>query len=226
MSDSVEVEAYAASITYRTWFGRALRQCYCRYMKRAIDIFAVVATAPVTVPIIVLLAIIVSIDGGDPFYCQKRVGRNGKLFNFWKLRSMVIDADASLQEYLASNPAARMEWDITQKLQGDPRVTRFGRVIRKVSLDELPQLWNILAGDMSLVGPRPMLPEQVRLYPGQSYFQLTPGLTGFWQVADRNKSSFARRADYDIAYANSMSFIVDMKVICQTFGVILAGTGW
>ena len=127
------------------------------------------------------------------------------MFRLWKLRSMVVDADRKLEEYLCANPAARAEWDETQKLKDDPRITAAGRLIRKTSLDELPQLWNVLIGDMSLVGPRPMMPQQAELYPGRDYYRLRPGLTGLWQISDRNATSFAARAAYDAEYSRQMS---------------------
>ena len=130
---------------------------------------------------------------GDPvFYFQDRVGRKGKTFRFWKLRSMVMDADAPAREaHLAASPQARMEWAHTQKLKDDSwRITSVGRFIRKTSLDELPQIRNVLKGDMSLVGPRPIMPEQRALYRGRAYFQLRPGITGFWQIGDRNDTAF------------------------------------
>ncbi len=143
----------------------------------------------------------------------------------WKLRSMVADADSLLEAHLAANPAARAEWDRSQKLRSDPRITVLGRIIRKTSLDELPQLWNVLRADMSLVGPRPMLPEQRILYPGTAYYALRPGITGFWQISVRNESSFAQRAKFDAAYLRQMSLKTDILVMLRTVRVVLCGTG-
>ena len=198
---------------------------YGRIFKRALDIFLVLAAAPMVGPVILLLALLVRSDGGPAFYSQKRVGKDGKLFNLWKLRSMVVDADAALAGYLESDPAAKAEWDKTQKLKNDPRITRWGGVLRKSSLDELPQLWNVLRGDMSLVGPRPFLPEQTEMYPGGAYFLMRPGLTCFWQTGDRNDSSFAARAIDDARYAREMSLGTDVSLIFKTFGVMLRQTG-
>lgn len=195
-------------------------------LKRFVDLSLVVITLPITVPLIAVLALCVHLEGGQAFFCQNRVGRDGKLFAFWKLRTMVPDADQRLDAYLASNPAARAEWDLTQKLKDDPRITRLGRFLRKTSADELPQLWNVLRGDMSLVGPRPMLPEQRTLYPGAEYFDLRPGMTGFWQISDRNECSFANRALFDTEYAKSMSLFVDIAILFRTVGVVVRGTGW
>ncbi|MEM6497525.1 MAG: sugar transferase [Pseudomonadota bacterium] len=191
------------------------------------DIVFAAMALPIVLPLILGLAILVARDGGgNPFYGQQRVGRNGKLFTMWKLRSMVPNACSQLENYLASNPAARKEWDATQKLKKDPRVTAFGRILRKTSLDELPQLFNVFKGDMSLVGPRPMLPDQQELYPGTAYYELRPGITGLWQISERNDSSFASRADFDATYSEQLSLKTDLGVLCATAGVVLRGTGY
>lgn len=199
---------------------------YQRRLKRAFDILAVVLAAPFVLPFVLLLAALIKLDGGPIFYVQDRVGRNGRTFRFWKLRSMVKDADAHLAVHLAENPAAYAEWTTAQKLKRDPRITPVGRLLRKTSLDELPQLWNVLAGDMSLVGPRPMLPEQRPLYPGRAYYRLRPGLTGFWQISDRNETSFASRAVYDTRYAQRLSLVTDLLVLLMTIRAVLRGTGY
>jgi lipopolysaccharide/colanic/teichoic acid biosynthesis glycosyltransferase len=142
------------------------------------------------------------------------------------MRSMVVDADARLADHLAADPAARAEWDATQKLKNDPRITRVGRVLRKCSIDELPQLWNVVTGDMSLVGPRPMMPQQQALYPGRAYFALRPGITGPWQVSKRNESTFAERAVFDEAYQRNLSFTTDLGLLMATVRVVLRGTGY
>jgi lipopolysaccharide/colanic/teichoic acid biosynthesis glycosyltransferase len=204
---------------------RTAANLYDRFFKRAIDITVVLVTLPISLSLIGLLAFLVRLDGGKAFFSQPRVGRGGRMFTFWKLRSMVPNADRRLEEYLAHNPAARVEWNETQKLRNDPRVTRIGRLLRSTSADELPQLWNVLIGEMSLVGPRPMLPEQVPLYPGKAYFELRPGMTGFWQISDRNACSFAGRAVHDARYASNVSLGVDVMVLFKTLGVVIRGTG-
>jgi exopolysaccharide production protein ExoY len=195
-------------------------------LKRLMDVAFVIITLPISVPLIATLALCIRLEGGHAFFSQSRVGRDGKLFSFWKLRTMVPNADQRLEAYLANNPEARAEWDLTQKLKDDPRITRLGRFLRKSSADELPQLWNVLRGDMSLVGPRPMLPEQRPLYSGVEYFNLRPGMTGFWQISDRNECSFANRALFDAQYAKSMSLFVDIAILFRTIGVVVRGTGW
>lgn len=199
---------------------------YRRFVKRGLDVLVILLAAPVVLFLVAVLAALVKRDGGPVLYSQDRLGRNGKVFRLWKLRSMVVDADARLAEHLAGDPAALAEWTETQKLKNDPRITAVGRMIRKTSLDELPQLWNVLVGDMSLVGPRPMLPEQAPLYPGRAYYELRPGLTGFWQISDRNRSSFAGRATFDTRYNRRLSLGTDLRVLFLTAVVVLRGTGY
>ncbi len=198
---------------------------YRNFFKRALDITLIVLSAPVIVPIIAILALIVALSGGKPFYTQDRIGKNGRVFRMWKLRSMVCGADAKLQSYLDANPEKRAEWDSKQKLLNDPRVTPVGQVMRKSSIDELPQLFNVLKGDMSLVGPRPMMVDQRAMYPGDDYYDLRPGITGFWQITDRNNTSFAERAFYDSRYNTHLSLLTDIKVLWATVRVVLRGTG-
>jgi exopolysaccharide production protein ExoY len=198
---------------------------YRNVFKRLLDISVILLAAPAVVPVVAGLVIAVACDGGNPFYSQMRVGRGGVAFRMWKLRSMVAGADALLEQHLASDPAARQEWDETQKLQADPRVTRFGRLLRRTSLDELPQLWNVLRGDMSLVGPRPMMVNQQEMYKGEAYYALRPGITGYWQTAGRNRTSFAARADIDTAYEAELTLATDLRLLVKTVSVVLRGTG-
>jgi lipopolysaccharide/colanic/teichoic acid biosynthesis glycosyltransferase len=198
---------------------------YRNHGKRIVDVLLVVLAVPFLVPLVAALAVLVALDGGRPFYTQMRVGMHGRHFRMWKLRSMVVDADARLAAHLAADPAARREWDETQKLRHDPRVTRFGAFLRKSSLDELPQPWNVLTGDMSLVGPRPMMPTQEELYPSPAYYAVRPGVTGYWQIAGRGRTSFAARARYDAAYVEDLSLATDLIVLVRTVGVVLRGTG-
>lgn len=138
---------------------------------------------------------------------------------------MVVDADQKLDTYLSKNPEAKLEWESTQKLVDDPRVTTIGRFLRKYSLDELPQIWNVLRGEMSFVGPRPMMEEQRPLYPGTEYYKLRPGITGSWQVSARNQSSFSDRAKFDAQYSDNVSLLTDIKLIIATFSVVFRATG-
>lgn len=201
------------------------RRLYRRVGKRFVDVVLVLMAAPAVLLVVGLLALLVALDGGRPFYFQKRVGRGGRIYTMWKLRSMVVDADSRLEAHLRQNPVARIEWDSTQKLKSDPRITAFGRFIRKSSLDELPQLWNVFKGDMSIVGPRPMMVSQQELYAGKDYYALRPGITGLWQVSARNDSTFADRARFDAEYNRKLSFGTDMRLILATVRVVLRATG-
>lgn len=193
--------------------------------KRLIDLALVAVGGPFFLPLIMILVILIRLDGGSALYLQPRIGRDGRVFRLWKLRSMVPNAEAALAAYLDANPDARAEWDSTQKLRHDPRLTALGGFLRRYSLDELPQLWNVLIGDMSLVGPRPMMPSQRLLYPGTAYYDLRPGLTGLWQISERNNCTFAERAAYDNRYAQTVSAKVDFAVLARTLGVVFRGTG-
>ena len=199
---------------------------YRNVFKRVFDVATIVMAAPVVVPVVAALAIWVARDGGAAFYSQMRVGKDGKRFRMWKLRSMVTDADARMEDYLAAHPEARLEWDTTQKLKDDPRITPVGKLLRQTSLDELPQLWNVFVGEMSLVGPRPIMLSQQVIYPGVAYYLLRPGCTGFWQTAGRNRTTFEARAEYDTAYESTLSFKTDLKILFGTIGVMLRGTGY
>ncbi len=202
------------------------RMLYRNGGKRALDIVLVVATLPITLPVLLLLMAFAALDGHGPIYRQPRIGRDGRVFRMVKIRTMVPDAHALLESYIASDPEARREWNKTQKLKYDPRITPIGRILRKCSLDELPQLWNVLVGDMSLVGPRPMMVGQKKLYPGTAYFALRPGITGFWQISDRNESSFAARAGFDNRYFATLSLPVDFAILVRTVIVVLRGNGY
>lgn len=199
---------------------------YGAVFKRCLDLLFILFIAPPALMIVLLVAATIAVlDGHNPFYSQDRIGRGGRSFRLWKLRSMVPQAERLLESYLTANPEARQEWETTQKLKADPRITPLGGLIRKCSIDELPQLWNVLVGDMSLVGPRPMMVSQACLYPGESYYRLRPGITGSWQVSDRNESTFAARAKFDDAYAENLSLRTDLGILARTFAVVLRCTG-
>lgn len=199
---------------------------YRRGLKRFLDVALVLLAAPVIVPLVLLMAALVALDGGNPFFSQIRLGRNGRAFRIWKLRSMVTDAESRLKTCLAEDPEARDEWNRTQKLKHDPRITRIGRLLRKTSMDELPQLLNVLTGSMSLVGPRPMMPSQRHLYCGKSYYGLRPGITGLWQISERNETEFVARVLYDDKYNHTLSFWTDLRILARTVAVVLRGTGY
>lgn len=199
---------------------------YRHFGKRALDILFVIITLPFSLTLIGLFALALWIEGGNPFYTQHRLGERGKRFSILKLRTMVRDADQVLEAYLERDPEMRAEWDSMQKLRDDPRVTRVGQILRRTSLDELPQLFNVLKGDMSIVGPRPMMPEQLGMYGDPSrYYALKPGITGLWQVSTRNSARFTYRNEVDGAYERSMTLGMDLTILYKTIGVVLRPTG-
>jgi len=184
--------------------------------KRAIDIALGLLFFLLTLPLMILIAVLVRLDSPGPaLYRSGRIGRGGVRFKMWKFRTMVDCAEEALEQYLADNPAARAEWNLNQKLKNDPRVTRMGRVLRKLSLDELPQFWNILVGDMRLVG----LSHRRRL-------SMKPGLTCLWQVRGRNKvRDFKEWVRLDLEYIDNWSIGLDIKLIVKTVGVVVLGRG-
>jgi lipopolysaccharide/colanic/teichoic acid biosynthesis glycosyltransferase len=216
-----------ATISQALAMARGKNSGYAVVGKRVLDLLLVLLALPVALPIILLSALVLWLESGLPFYSQERLGQKGRRFRILKLRTMVRDADARLQDHLNSDPELRREWETTQKLKSDPRITRVGRILRMTSLDELPQLWNVITGDMSLVGPRPMLPEQLPLYgEASAYFAVKPGITGIWQVSTRNESSFASRVQADADYLGHMGLQQDLSLIWRTFGVVAKGTGY
>ena len=195
--------------------------------KSAFDRIAAVALLPLLAPVIALLWLLVRRDGGPGFYGHPRVGRGGHIFLCWKLRSMVPDAGARLADHLARDPVAAAEWARSFKLSHDPRITRIGALLRRTSLDELPQIWNVLRGEMSLVGPRPVTPAEYASY-GLSqlyYHRLRPGITGLWQVSGRNDIAYRARVALDVRYYWRASAALDLRIILATVGAVLKRTG-
>lgn len=166
-------------------------------------------------------------SGGPAIYMQPRYGKDGKVFKFYKFRSMVAESDAVLARHLRENEAARREWAVYQKLQNDPRITRFGAILRKYSIDEFPQFWNVLKGDMSMVGPRPCMFTQKDLYGDYwgHYCAVRPGITGLWQISGRNEISYRRRAAMDAEYVARLSLWRDLAILLKTFGVVTGARG-
>lgn len=199
---------------------------YRKFAKRAFDVLSIILFLPIVGPLIALMALIVALDGKNPFYSQLRIGKNGRQFRLWKIRTMTSDADERLECYLQSNPEAQAEWNLHQKLKHDPRITVVGKFLRKASLDELPQLLNVLTGSMSLVGPRPMMLDQEQFYYGSAYYRVHPGITGSWQISDRNQCSFVSRVKFDEAYEKDISFVNDFKILLKTVAVVFRGTGY
>jgi len=199
-----------------------------RAAKRALDIVGALLFFTLGLPLFLGVAAGVALTSRGPiFYKQRRIGRYGRSFVFFKFRSMVVDSDRALARHLETNPVAREQWDKFQKLDRDPRITRFGEFIRRTSLDELPQFWNVLIGDMSLVGPRPCMQRQAQLYGKHwpEYCTLRPGLTGLWQVSGRNRLTFEERVALDVRYAREWSFGQDLRLLAQTVRVVVNGDG-
>ncbi len=197
-------------------------------LKRALDVLGAGAMLLVLSPVFLVLAYLTRRDGGPAFYAHTRIGQGGRGFGCLKFRSMVIDSQARLDALLASDPAARAEWEATRKLKNDPRVTAVGRFLRKTSLDELPQLINVLRGEMSLVGPRPVVAAELSTYYGAAaahYMSVRPGITGLWQVSGRSDTSYAQRVALDVAYATKPSLWQDIKILLRTPVVVLARRG-
>lgn len=207
----------------------AVKSFYATKGKRLFDLSLIALALPALMPLFILIVGITLLQGGKPFYSQLRVGQGGRLFRCWKIRTMVPNAEAVLQSLIASNPVIAAEWNRNQKLAKDPRITRIGAILRKTSLDELPQLFNVLNGTMSLVGPRPFMPEQQALY-GEgradvAYYRVRPGITGPWQTGRRNAGSFSERVLFDSRYARRVSLAEDLSILLRTVGVVLRATG-
>ncbi|MCT2538459.1 sugar transferase [Sedimentimonas flavescens] len=196
--------------------------------KRCFDLVFSLLLLALCAPLIVLCWGLARRDGGPGFFRQRRIGRNGRVFDCLKIRTMAPDAEATLLKLLASDPALALEWAHYQKLRRDPRVTRLGHLLRATSLDELPQLFNVLRGDMSLVGPRPFLPSQeadYRAAGGRNYYRLRPGITGPWQLEARGTSGFAARVRFDESYLTDQSLLRDFVMILRTALVPLRANG-
>lgn len=199
-----------------------------RLAKRVMDATLTGLGVFFVLPFLALIALLIKLDSKGPiFYSQNRLGRDGEFFKAYKFRTMHGDGEARLKAILDSDPQLRAEYEIYHKLRKDPRVTRFGRVLRKFSLDEFPQLLNVIIGDMSLVGPRPYIEREVTEMGGQEKIILRapPGMTGMWQVSDRNATSFAQRVQIDVYYVRNWSPWLDIHILAKTFGVVIKGSG-
>ena len=200
---------------------------YAKFGKRSFDIVFALMLLPILTPVICMLWAVVRLDGGPGFFGHTRIGRNGQPFKCWKVRSMVVDAETRLQSHLDANPDAAAEWERDHKLTDDPRVNRLGRILRKTSLDELPQILNVLKGEMSFVGPRPIVTKELKKYGSSvsSYLAQKPGVTGLWQVSGRNDISYEERVALDTSYLSRRSFGLDLKIILKTCTAVLGTTG-
>jgi exopolysaccharide production protein ExoY len=198
-------------------------------LQRAVDIALASICIVLLAPIMLAAAMLVLLSGpGAVFYSHPRFGRDGRIFGCLKFRTMRRDADQLLEELLASSPAINEQWQKERKLLHDPRTTAIGRFLRKYSVDELPQLFNVLKGDMSIVGPRPLPTDQAHYY-GQYfsvYCSMKPGITGLWQVSGRNDVYYFRRVELDCVYARTRTLVGDLSIIVRTVPVVLRGTGY
>ncbi len=199
-----------------------------RFTKRTMDLILTILFGLILAPFLALVAIAIKLDSkGGVFYAQTRVGRNGRYFKAWKFRSMVNDADDVLKSYLTAHPELQEEWDATHKLKDDPRVTHVGRLLRKTSLDELPQLWNVLKGEMSLIGPRAIVHDEIKRY-GTTfslYLKTRPGMTGLWQVSGRSDRTYRERVTLDAYYVRNWTVWLDLYILARTIKVVLFGKG-
>ena len=207
--------------------GKVSLRFYDVYGKRALDLVLAVLILPIIAPVIAIPWAIISRDGGNGFFGHCRVGRDGKVFKCWKLRTMVHDAERKLQEHLAANPEAAAEWARDHKPTDDPRITRLGHFLRRTSLDELPQIWNVLKGEMSFVGPRPVTRIEMHKYGPHraTYMSMKPGITGLWQVSGRNDVSYAQRVQLDVDYSDIRSLFTDLRLILLTVRSVLGADG-
>ncbi|HZD56744.1 MAG TPA: sugar transferase [Anaerolineales bacterium] len=196
--------------------------------KRALDVAGAFVLLVILAPVLLLVLLVIKLDSRGPvLFRQPRLGFRGQRFLILKFRTMYAGAESDIEDLLSGDPAQRMAWEQFQKLWNDPRLTRAGKYLRKFSLDELPQLWNVLKGEMSLVGPRPITPEQRELYGPRFdlYISMKPGITGLWQVNGRNLTSFRERVLWDADYIRNWTLGLDLSILYHTIGAILGGQG-
>jgi len=199
-----------------------------RVVKRSLDIFLILLAAPLLFLTLGAVALVVMLSSPGPiFYSHRRIRKNGAFFSMWKFRTMCVNSAEVLEEYLSHHPDARVEWNKTHKLRHDPRITPIGSFLRRYSLDELPQMWNVLAGHMSLVGPRPIVAAEVEKYADsfECYCRVRPGLTGLWQVSGRSELAYSERVALDCEYVNRWSMRKDFKILLKTFNVVINQDG-
>lgn len=205
---------------------------YYEMGKRGFDILFSLCALVFGFPLFILIALLIKLTSKGPvFYCSMRLGKRGKLFNFWKFRTMYTNADLKLRQLLEENPLLHEEWKQYFKLKKDPRLTRIGRFLRKTSLDEFPQFWNVLAGDLSVVGPRPYLPhetDEIKKFIKEDIAKLLsvrPGLTGIWQTSGRSQLPFKQRVLLDLNYVSQRSFFFDLRLIAKTIPMMFFPRG-
>ncbi|MFB9948312.1 sugar transferase [Rhizobium puerariae] len=208
--------------------GKEASQRLSGYMKYVFDASISLIGLAVLLPMIVMImALLLIVQGRPIFIAHRRIGKHGVMFPCLKFRTMVTNADEVLVRYLATNPSEREEWGATRKLRNDPRITPFGALLRKSSIDEIPQLLNVILGHMSLVGPRPIVPSEAELYGTNfvDYIRVRPGLTGLWQVSGRNDISYAKRVELDVRYVYEQSLWGDIVIMAKTIPAVLRAHG-
>ena len=236
-SDKAAVSEYVLPVAVGESFGRSatrrpssLPSSLFRYqvIKRGADLAFVVVALPVLLPVLFVVAMVVKLTSPGPiFFSHRRIGKDGAFFSMWKFRTMCVNSADVLERHLAANPAARREWNECHKLRFDPRITSVGLFLRKYSLDELPQIWNVFRAQMSLIGPRPIVAAEVEKYADayEDYCRVKPGLTGLWQVSGRSKLTYDERVALDRRYVASWSLFADLKILLSTFKSVVNRDG-
>ena len=199
-----------------------------RVIKRAFDLLFTICGGLCILPFLLVIAVMVAVDNkGNVIFAHRRIGRDGKEFKCYKFQTMIPNAQEALEKYLAENPAARKEWEESFKLTDDPRVTKLGNILRKTSLDEMPQLWNVIMGDMSLVGPRPIVSKEIERYGEyfREYAMVTPGITGMWQASGRSDTTYEERVEMDTWYVRNWSVWIDLMYLFKTVKIVFTGKG-
>jgi Undecaprenyl-phosphate galactose phosphotransferase WbaP len=227
-SEGPELEAHAWSESIRRFADiAACRKALNAAVKRQLDVLGAAVLAIVFSPLMLVILIMMHGSGGPVIYKHRRVGRDGRMFECLKFRTMVPNADQILRDLLERDSALKAEWVQDHKLRNDPRITPLGRFLRRTSLDELPQIWNVVRGEMSLVGPRPVVREELLRYGRNvgAYLAAKPGITGLWQVTGRNNTDYRRRVVLDTYYVRNQNLALDLYILIKTTGVVVGGKG-
>ncbi len=222
LPDSPQAASYlpVAQVTHPPGPGQLFRY---RVVKRGLDLLLIALCAPAVLLLIATIALAIRATSPGPiFFSHRRIRGHGRFFSMWKFRTMCVNSAEVLEDYLAANPDARAEWRKDHKLKEDPRVTRVGEFLRRTSLDELPQIWNVALGNMSLVGPRPIVAAEVEKYGPYfaDYCLVKPGVTGLWQVSGRSRVSYPERVQLDRRYAHEWSLSIDARILCRTLSSV------
>jgi Undecaprenyl-phosphate galactose phosphotransferase WbaP len=207
--------------------GNNLRRWPARLTKRIFDFLMAGILLVLLSPLLILIALALKFEGGSVLFAHQRLGKNGRKFNCYKFRSMVLDAEQRLEAILQENPALKSQWDKEHKLKADPRISKLGHFLRRTSLDELPQLFNVLKSEMSLVGPRPIVQEELQKYGLEKsyYLMVRPGMTGLWQVSGRNDVDYETRVYLDVWYVKNWSLWYDLALLFKTVKVVMSRSG-